>query len=51
MKYFNIDICPILTQAQNNASCTLIEIDGIRMLFDCGWNETFTEDISTIYNE
>jgi Cft2 family RNA processing exonuclease len=51
MKYFNIDISPILTQTQNNASCTLFDIDGIKMLFDCGWNETFSEDIAKIYNE
>ena len=51
MKYFNIEIIPILTQTQNNASCTLFEIDGIKMLFDCGWNETFSEDIAKIYDE
>jgi Cft2 family RNA processing exonuclease len=51
MNYFKIEITPILTLSKNNAICNIIEVDGITIMFDCGWNETFSEDIAKIYNE
>jgi hypothetical protein len=47
----NIEVMPILTRGENDAMATLVKIDKITMLFDCGWNERFSEDISSIYVE
>lgn len=51
MKYFNFEITPILTLSEHNAICNIISIDGINILFDCGWDESFSDKILQIYKE
>lgn len=51
MNYFNIEIKPILTLSKHKSLCNLITIDGINMMFDCGWNESCSEEIVSIYKE
>jgi hypothetical protein len=51
MNYFDIEILPILTLSEHRATCTIITIDGMKLLFDCGWDENFSESIAKIYKE
>ena len=51
MNYFNIEIIPILSLNENNAICNMINIDGLKLLFDVGWDELFSEEIANIYKE
>ena len=51
MEYFNIEITPVLTLSEHDAISNIISIDGINMMFDCGWNESFSDIIENIYKE
>jgi Cft2 family RNA processing exonuclease len=51
MNHFEISVTPILTLSLNNCLCNIVTIDGVTMMFDCGWNETFSEDILRIYEQ
>jgi hypothetical protein len=42
MKNFNIEIKPILTLSEHDAISNIISIDGINLMFDCGWDENFS---------
>jgi len=44
-KNFNFEITPILTLSEDNMSCTLIKIDELNLLFDCGWDENFNPEV------
>ncbi len=46
MNSCNLKITPILTLNTDKAVSTLIEIDGMKMLFDCGWDEIFSDPIA-----
>jgi hypothetical protein len=47
--YFNIEfnfvVKPLLTLSQDKCISTLITIGDYYLLFDCGWNEKFTQNI------
>ena len=46
---FPFEIIPILTLSQDNAISTFIKINKLNLLFDCGWNDTFSDDIRKKY--
>ena len=50
-KEFSFIVKPILTLIQDNCICTLITIGEYNLLFDCGWNEKFTQNIKEKYEE
>ena len=50
-KEFSFVVKPILTLIQDKCICTLITIGDYNLLFDCGWNEKFTPEIKTKYEE
>ena len=50
-KEFSFVVKPILTLIQDKCICTLITIGEYNLLFDCGWNEKFTPEIKTKYEE
>lgn len=47
----NIEINTILTLSENKAVCNLFTIQGIKILFDCGWDDNFSDEIANIYRE
>lgn len=49
--FSELDVLPILTMSRNNAVCNILRMDNLTIMFDCGWNETFSEDIAKIYDE
>jgi hypothetical protein len=51
MDCYNIEITPILTLSEDEAICNIISIDGMNIMFDCGWNESFSTKIENIYKE
>ncbi len=51
MNYYKIEVLPILLLSHHNAICNIIKIDDTTMMFDCGWNETLSQDIARIYDE
>ena len=50
-KAFNFIVDPILTLIQDKCICTLITIGEYNLLFDCGWNEKFTQTIKKKYED
>jgi hypothetical protein len=46
-----MDIKAILTLSSDNCICNHFSIEGKNILFDCGWDEEFSERISDIYKE
>ena len=46
---FPFEIKPILTLSKDKAISTLIKINKLNLLFDCGWNDSFTEEIRYKY--
>ena len=50
-KVFNFIVDPILTLIQDKCICTLITIGEYNLLFDCGWNEKFTQTIKKKYED
>jgi hypothetical protein len=49
MNDFNIKIVPLLSYGENGAVCNLISIDDLNILFDCGWDESFSSEILKVY--
>ena len=50
-KAFQFIVNPILTLIQDKCNCTLIKIGEYNLLFDCGWNEKFTQTIKKKYED
>ena len=50
-KAFQFIVNPILTLIQDKCICTLIKIGEYNLLFDCGWNEKFTQTIKKKYED
>lgn len=50
MNSFDFQITPIITIQESQAISNIIEIDGLKLLFDCGWDETFSQEIKTQYD-
>ena len=48
---FNFVVKPFLTLIQDKCISTLITIGDYNLLFDCGWNEKFTQNIQKKYEE
>ena len=48
---FNFVVKPFLTLIQDKCISTLITIGDYNLLFDCGWNEKFTQSIQKKYEE
>ena len=46
----SFEIIPILTLSQDKAISTLIKINKLNLLFDCGWNDSFSDDIRKKYD-
>jgi cleavage and polyadenylation specificity factor subunit 2 len=40
-----VHLQPIYGVVGQPALCYLLEVDGLRLLLDCGWDETFDEDL------
>lgn len=49
MNDYNIRLTPLLSYGENRAVCNLLSIDDLNILFDCGWDETFHQDILKVY--
>ena len=50
-KEFNFVVNPIFTLVEDKCSSTLITIANYNLLFDCGWNEKFSQNIKEKYEE
>ena len=50
-KEFSFKVNPIFTLAENKCVSTLVTIGNFNLLFDCGWNEKFSKNIKTKYEE
>jgi hypothetical protein len=49
MSDYDIKLTPILSLGENRAVCNLLSIDGLNILFDCGCDERFNNDLFDIY--
>ena len=50
-KEFTFVVNPIFTLVEDKCSSTLITIANYNLLFDCGWNEKFSQNIKTKYEQ
>ena len=50
-KEFTFVVNPIFTLVEDKCSSTLITIANYNLLFDCGWNEKFSQNIKTKYEK
>ena len=47
----NIEITTILTLSEHKAICNIFTIHDLKILFDCGWDDNFSEEVAIIYKE
>ena len=50
-KEFTFEVNPIFTLVEDKCSSTLITIANYNLLFDCGWNEKFSQNIKAKYEQ
>lgn len=48
---FPFRITPLFTLSQDGIISNLIQIDNLNLLFDCGWNESFSQSIKDKYTK
>ncbi len=51
MERSDINITSLLNLSDNKAICTLFKFQELNILFDCGWDEEFSDEIANIYKE
>jgi len=51
MEISDIQIISLLNLSENKAICTIFKFQELNILFDCGWDEDFSEHIAQIYKE
>ena len=50
-KEFSFIVDPIFTLVEDKCVSTFVKIGNFNLLFDCGWNEKFSEKIKNRYEE
>jgi len=51
MDISDIEIISLLNLSEHKAICTIFNFHELKVLFDCGWDEKFSEEIANIYRE
>ena len=46
---FPFKISPIFTLSEDGIISNIIQINSLNLLFDCGWNESFSQSIKDKY--
>lgn len=51
MENSDLEIISLLNLSEHKSICTIFSFHDLKILFDCGWDESFSEEIAKIYRE